>query len=253
MFFKYHHPQRSSTSVEPWHLAECHVRALEEHLALTAGPQLSQRPPSGADESMDDGTRKPKGLWFIGFIWIYMDLWTVSNYLWTEIIRLPLHDGSPNSPKHHGKMSRFTTIDRTNCKWGMGWSFLGLSDDFCSVGLNLQPIRCPILIETKWNYDICVAAVQPFGNRICGKCQDSSLQELSGFRRMSSVEKLESGSITRHWSPFGIKGQPPNLFLFRESSWGPSARSSDWRGQGSNVAEPKIHPNEIVIMIQSAR
>ena len=61
-------------------------------------PQLSQRPPSGADESMDDGTRKPKGLWFIGFIWIYMDLWTVSNYLWTEIIRLPLHDGSPNSP-----------------------------------------------------------------------------------------------------------------------------------------------------------
>ena len=151
-------------------------------------------------------------------------------------------------------MSRFTTIDRTNCKWGMGWSFLGLSDDFCSVGLNLQPIRCPILIETKWNYDICVAAVQPFGNRICGKCQDSSLKELSLWLSEDVISwKVR---IWKHHAPlvsFGIcKGSAPEPVPVQRSSWGPSARSSDWRGQGSNVAEPKIHPNEIMIMIQSA-
>ena len=35
---------------------------------------------------MDDGTRKPKGLWFIGFIWIFMDLY---GFIWIyELYRI---------------------------------------------------------------------------------------------------------------------------------------------------------------------
>lgn len=166
MFFKYHHPQshgtlRNATSVP--------LKSTSPSLLATVESKTSI------------GRRWINGWWDaetqgVMVYRTYMDLWSVSNYLWTEIIRLPLHDGSPNSP-NTWKMRRFTTIDRTNCKWGMGWSFLGLSDDFLLRRTQLTAHkRCPILIETTWNYDICVAAVQPFGNRICGKCM-----KVSGF------------------------------------------------------------------------
>jgi hypothetical protein len=68
----------SSNTIIPKAMAPCGMprpcpwRAPRPH----CWPQLSQRPPSGADESMDDGMRKPKGLWFIGLIWIY-DLYRI--------------------------------------------------------------------------------------------------------------------------------------------------------------------------------